>query len=258
MPRRKGLPPPSTAVAVLPQPPPINHDALPCVGGPSAARPSRAPPHASAVKRRQPPNLCSTGRGSARTGWPCADPRRQTPAAGSGEPPPGPLHRAPVSRRSLADHCSTLPSAGVPHFARALLSRRIEHFMSDKRSFRTFYSGFNPLTGIRCFLTGCGQRSGPPGGDMFQSPHGDSLFSERRMTKIYTNVVGLALQSPHGDSLFSDGRLMPFGKLGEAELEFQSPHGDSLFSDTLEKVDGWELTKTAKFQSPHGDSLFPD
>ena len=38
--------------------------------------------------------------------------------------------------------------------------------------------GFNPLTGIRCFLTTARMDFVTDIGEPFQSPHGDSLFSD--------------------------------------------------------------------------------
>ena len=93
------------AVPGLPQPPPSHFVALPCValpcvalpcvalpcvGGPSAPRPSRVPPLANAIIRRLPPGLPSTGRGSARTGWPCGYPRRRLFAGRRGPRTPAP------------------------------------------------------------------------------------------------------------------------------------------------------------------------
>ena len=65
--------------------------------------------------------------------------------------------------------------------------------------------GFNPLAGIRCFLTI------------------DLQSGQKR--------VLLAFQSPSGDSLFSDG-YRKSEKSGTYRKQFQSPSGDSLFSDT--------------------------
>ncbi len=113
-PSRQQIPNPSPltpAVLGLPQPPPCHFDALPCVGGPSAPRPSRAPPHAYAITRRLPPSLPSTGRGSARTGWPCGYPRRRLFAAGPGAPPNSRSPtRSPHRRRALAPWPAPFPA----------------------------------------------------------------------------------------------------------------------------------------------------
>ena len=139
--------------------------------------------------------------------------------------------------------------------------------------------GFNPLAGIRCFLT-TQQESGETNRRTatFQSPSGDSLFSDPWETycSIYRRQ---AFQSPSGDSLFSDPlhqRDVPWFR-GSA---FQSPSGDSLFSDTMEfestvrdesfnPLAGIRCFLTSPirrgltleictFQSPSGDSLFSD
>ena len=38
---------------------------------------------------------------------------------------------------------------------------------------------------------------------MFQSPHGDSFFSDNGL-KVAEMIASVAFQSPHGDSFFSD------------------------------------------------------
>ena len=93
--------------------------------------------------------------------------------------------------------------------------------------------------------------------DLFQSPSGDSLFSDEESRAERTSAAA-AFQSPSGDSLFSDDNKKPafagkhqrFNPLAgircfltadvsailnapEADM-FQSPSGDSLFSDGIE------------------------
>ena len=62
---------------------------------------------------------------------------------------------------------------------------------------------FNPLAGIRCFLTLF--RHGPIEATIwvFQSPSGDSLFSDRDGV-VRQSHCRYGFQSPSGDSLFSD------------------------------------------------------
>ncbi len=97
-------------------------------------RPFRAPPFSRPHRTPMPPHAASrhfstpTGRGSARTEWPCADPRRQTPAAGPGDTP-GPRPRRPLAappattqspwprqpklQPPSARHCASYPSAAI-------------------------------------------------------------------------------------------------------------------------------------------------
>ena len=64
---------------------------------------------------------------------------------------------------------------------------------------------------------------------MFQSPSGDSLFSDKKGSDNEQNEQEV-FQSPSGDSLFSDDGGMPI-QIERVYKEFQSPSGDSLFSD---------------------------
>ena len=108
--------------------------------------------------------------------------------------------------------------------------------------------GFNPLTGIRSFLTAehelCDQLAGTI--IAFQSPHGDSFFSDMTCQKnTFTDTrEGTAFQSPHGDSFFSDylKMMLPSTKNG-----FQSPHGDSFFSDRKHEI-RWPEHRHAKMK----------
>ena len=64
-------------------------------------------------------------------------------------------------------------------------------------------------------------------------------------------------QSPCGDSLFSDRSAITSRSHCETTAMFQSPCGDSLFSDTFPMVH-LDLAWSRWFQSPCGDSLFSD
>ena len=91
---------------------------------------------------------------------------------------------------------------------------------------------------------------------MFQSPSGDSLFSDPYFGMAFRPYQAQAFQSPSGDSLFSDPHQAPQQNQAWRLRRFQSPSGDSLFSDVSAGV-----TTTAppkRFQSPSGDSLFSD
>ena len=64
-------------------------------------------------------------------------------------------------------------------------------------------------------------------------------------------------QSPSGDSLFSDTDPNPARFWYRKDKGFQSPSGDSLFSDHRQKLSNLQPS-IEKFQSPSGDSLFSD
>ena len=64
---------------------------------------------------------------------------------------------------------------------------------------------------------------------MFQSPCGDSLFSDHPRQGIAI-IQKQKFQSPCGDSLFSDHKQNK-NSSGNMTNLFQSPCGDSLFSD---------------------------
>ena len=63
---------------------------------------------------------------------------------------------------------------------------------------------FNPLAGIRCFLTYTKLWGRSTRQAMFQSPSGDSLFSDAYALGIDDQAIAYMFQSPCGDSLFSD------------------------------------------------------
>ena len=63
--------------------------------------------------------------------------------------------------------------------------------------------GFNPLAGIRSFLTS--------------------------LIEAGVEVKAKAFQSPRGDSFFSD--KFDDGEIDQNPVKFQSPRGDSFFSD---------------------------
>ena len=68
------------------------------------------------------------------------------------------------------------------------------------------------------------------GHDMFQSPHGDSFFSDLSIERITLDENGFKFQSPRGDSFFSDIYNI---ERGYTQIPmFQSPHGDSFFSNS--------------------------
>ena len=90
---------------------------------------------------------------------------------------------------------------------------------------------FNPLTGIRSFLTVHMYQKIREYRKMFQSPHGDSFFSDANQFESLDPVTK-AFQSPHGDSFFSDLHILVDAEGHRVMIEFQSPHGDSFFSDT--------------------------
>ena len=96
----------------------------------------------------------------------------------------------------------------------------------------SLFGCFNPLAGIRCFLTRIHGIHGCKAMYLFQSPSGDSLFSDRRdgyvesaefdqrfnplagircfLTELHARVAenkAWGFQSPSGDSLFSDHSL---------------------------------------------------
>ena len=68
----------------------------------------------------------------------------------------------------------------------------------------------------------------------FQSPSGDSLFSDQSFERLIEAGVDEEFQSPSGDSLFSD--FISISLCISFCLSFQSPSGDSLFSDILPAV----------------------
>ena len=78
---------------------------------PPFSRPRRTPVPAHAASRQAP---CPTGRGSARTGWPCADPRRQTPAAGPGDTPGPPSRRPLAAPPATTRRRHTIPPVASP------------------------------------------------------------------------------------------------------------------------------------------------
>ena len=78
----------------------------------------------------------------------------------------------------------------------------------------TCATGFSPLTGILCF--------------------------RRIFAVIVLVVVMFSFQSPDGDSLFSE--LAEAGDPGSCSKEFQSPDGDSLFSEKVAE-DAMEVFK---------------
>ena len=93
----------------------------------------------------------------------------------------------------------------------------------------------------------------------FQSPHGDSFFSDaspQQAEHIYVDHHTYLFQSPHGDSFFSDG-IQSMSTTMIWEKQFQSPHGDSFFSDKVKRSSLRTLVQIL-FQSPHGDSFFSD
>ena len=65
---------------------------------------------------------------------------------------------------------------------------------------------FNPLTGIRSFLTDYEGEGADTLYYSFQSPHGDSFFSDEHIL-VDILPVNVEFQSPHGDSFFSDAKL---------------------------------------------------
>ena len=115
--------------------------------------------------------------------------------------------------------------------------------------------GFNPLAGIRCFLTTLYRvTDSVDSWYRFQSPSGDSLFSD--VTQLFSvHLSEFKFQSPSGDSLFSDA--LDCCRSVVAVDWFQSPSGDSLFSDAKVTLE-FENQDEIAFQSPSGDSLFSD
>ena len=117
---------------------------------------------------------------------------------------------------------------------------------------------FNPLTRIRPFLTEKEEAIRIIEHAAFQSPHGDSSFSDNVISLPYLDINGIMFQPPHGDSFFSD--IAKFDTMAEgmvAVSKFQSPHGDLFFSDG--KVVSFDTMAAAiVFQSPHEDSLSSD
>ena len=136
------------------------------------------------------------------------------------------------------------PLAGIRCFLTQLQVDETGYFSVDS---------FNPLAGIRCFLTGRGWAAKGGLAETFQSPSGDSLFSDRVCTGAGFRSCN-QFQSPSGDSLFSDEQSEKY--IIKNDDEFQSPSGDSLFSDRRTK--GYFADRLVPFQSPSGDSLFSD
>jgi len=111
------------------------------------------------------------------------------------------------------------------------------------RSFLTEYApeamegdqwlSFNPLTGIRSFLTSESHKSRPRPLLAFQSPHGDSFLSDALQTDRRRQRRSAKFQSPHGDSFLSDNGDI-WNKPDAKGIKFQSPHGDSFLSDVVD------------------------
>ncbi len=99
--------------------PPPNPTLPPCrlalcrrpLRAPPFSRPRRTPVPPHAASRQAP---CPTWRGSARTGWPCADPRRQTPAAGPGDTPGPPPRRPLAAPLATTRRRHTIPPVASP------------------------------------------------------------------------------------------------------------------------------------------------
>ena len=90
--------------------------------------------------------------------------------------------------------------------------------------------GFNPLTRIRSSLTLEERFITDRFGNLFQSPHEDSFFSDRKCVETVFAALGIEFQSPHEDSFFSDANSTVVGQF-IPQTAFQSPHEDSFFSD---------------------------
>ena len=140
--------------------------------------------------------------------------------------------------------------------------------------------GFNPLAGIRCFLTNSLHREDLRRAQSFQSPCGDSLFSDVshlakqcQLQMRFNPLAGIrcfltetgeknenkfvsTFQSPCGDSLFSDANPQS-GCVVTASAGFNPLAGIRCF---LTDVQGGFLAmpEVMSFQSPCGDSLFSD
>ena len=69
-------------------------------------------------------------------------------------------------------------------------------------------NSFNPLAGIRCFLTSTIDTCHQLSVGRFQSPCGDSLFSDCLNSRGFGVTWWQRFQSPCGDSLFSDPQIL--------------------------------------------------
>ena len=146
---------------------------------------------------------------------------------------------------------------------------------------KVYVEGFNPLTGIRSFLTPSTRHGPRRGSQWFQSPHGDSFLSDQRVEvnrtlqhtmERFNPLTGIRsfLTEQHGVTIGHQKpiRFNPLtgirsfltawhvGLRNDHRYRFNPLTGIRSFL-TMSGI-RWTARAVATFQSPHGDSFLSD